>query len=87
MILAFTGDPFLAREGLLQEARLQGLSPRLLPPQPALVAQEAFYDLDAPVERIGAMDVPVPFSPVLEDLTIPTVQQVVDAGRRVMSNE
>ena len=53
----------------------------------ALVAQEAFYDLDAPVERIGAMDVPVPFSPVLEDLTIPTVQQVVDAGRRVMSNE
>jgi pyruvate dehydrogenase E1 component beta subunit len=53
----------------------------------ALVAQEAFYDLDAPVERIGAMDVPVPFSPVLEDLTIPTVQQVVDAGRRIMSNE
>jgi acetoin:2,6-dichlorophenolindophenol oxidoreductase subunit beta len=53
----------------------------------ALVAQEAFYDLDAPVERIGAMDVPVPFSPVLEDLTIPTVQQVVDAGRRIMRNE
>ncbi|MBI1294353.1 alpha-ketoacid dehydrogenase subunit beta [bacterium] len=50
----------------------------------ALVAEEAFYDLDAPVERIGAMDVPVPFSPGLEDLTIPTVQQVVDAGRRLV---
>lgn len=48
MILAFTGDPFLAREGLLQEARLQGLSPRLLPPQPALVAQEASGGLFGP---------------------------------------
>jgi DNA polymerase-3 subunit delta len=48
VILAFTGDPFLAREGLLQEARLQGLSPRLLPPQPALVAQEASGGLFGP---------------------------------------
>jgi pyruvate/2-oxoglutarate/acetoin dehydrogenase E1 component len=37
----------------------------------AIVAREAFFFLDAPVERIGAMDVPIPFSPALEDLTIP----------------
>lgn len=38
----------------------------------AVIADGAFYDLDAPVKRMGAMDVPVPFSPVLEDQTIPT---------------
>jgi pyruvate dehydrogenase E1 component beta subunit len=38
----------------------------------AVIAEGAFYDLDAPVKRMGAMDVPVPFSPVLEDQTVPT---------------
>ena len=28
------------------------------------------------MQRLGAMDVPVPFSPVLEDLTVPTAQQI-----------
>src|SRR5438093_1230453 len=36
---------------------------------------------DAPVKRIGAMDVPVPFSPVLEDLTVPTEQSVFEAAK------
>jgi len=43
----------------------------------SVIADGAFYYLDAPVKRLGAMDVPVPFSPVLEDLTIPTVEAVV----------
>ena len=34
----------------------------------ALIAEDAFYDLDAPVRRLCARDVPIPFSPVLEDL-------------------
>jgi pyruvate/2-oxoglutarate/acetoin dehydrogenase E1 component len=34
--------------------------------------EKAFYHLDAPVLRMGAMDVPVPFSPALEDMTVPT---------------
>ena len=38
----------------------------------SVIADGAFYYLDAPVKRMGAMDVPVPFSPVLEDLTVPT---------------
>jgi len=33
------------------------------------------------VKRIGAMDVPVPFSPVLEDLTVPTEQSVAEAAK------
>ena len=37
----------------------------------SVIADGAFYYLDAPVKRMGAMDVPVPFSPALEDLTVP----------------
>src|SRR5213592_943578 len=44
----------------------------------AVIAEGAFYYLDAPVKRIGAMDVPVPFSPVLEDLTVPTASTVTE---------
>ena len=44
----------------------------------AVIAEGAFYYLDAPVKRLGALDVPVPFSPVLEDLTVPTAASVVE---------
>lgn len=44
----------------------------------AVIADGAFYYLDAPVKRMGAMDVPIPFSPVLEDLTVPTAQSVTE---------
>lgn len=43
----------------------------------SVIADGAFYYLDAPVKRMGAMNVPVPFSPVLEDLTVPTPQSVL----------
>jgi pyruvate dehydrogenase E1 component beta subunit len=46
----------------------------------SVIADGAFYYLDAPVRRMGAMDVPVPFSPVLEDLTVPTEKSVFDAA-------
>ena len=45
------------------------------------IADGAFYYLDAPVKRMGAMDVPVPFSPALEDLTVPTPQSVADMAK------
>jgi pyruvate dehydrogenase E1 component beta subunit len=47
----------------------------------AVIAEGAFYYLDAPVKRLGAMDVPVPFSPVLEDLTVPTAMSVVEVAK------
>src|ERR1700675_2346400 len=47
----------------------------------AVIAEGAFYLLDAPVKRIGAMDVPVPFSPVLEDLTVPSSSMVFEAAK------
>src|SRR5207237_1151741 len=49
----------------------------------AIVGAEAFYDLDAPVRRMGALDVPVPFSPVLEDETVPTAATVAEAVREL----
>ena len=47
----------------------------------SVIATGAFYHLDAPVKRIGAMHVPIPFSPPLEDATIPTEQAVFEAAR------
>jgi pyruvate dehydrogenase E1 component beta subunit len=49
----------------------------------AVISDGAFYYLDAPVKRMGAMDVPVPFSPVLEDLTVPTAAAVAAEARRL----
>jgi len=46
----------------------------------AVIAEDAFWHLDAPVARLAAMDVPIPFSPVLEDQTVPTPEQVADAA-------
>ena len=46
----------------------------------AVVQERAFFDLEAPVKRIGAMQVPIPFSPPLEDSTVPTEKTVCDAA-------
>jgi pyruvate/2-oxoglutarate/acetoin dehydrogenase E1 component len=49
----------------------------------SVIATGAFYDLDAPVKRMGAMHVPIPFSPPLEDVTVPTEQTVFEAARKL----
>lgn len=49
----------------------------------SVIAQGAFYDLDAPVMRLGAMHVPIPFSPPLEDATVPTDRSVFEAARKL----
>jgi len=49
----------------------------------SVIADGAFYYLDAPVKRMGAMDVPVPFSPVLEDQTVPTPESVAAMAKRL----
>jgi len=47
----------------------------------SVIAEGAFYNLEAPVKRMGAMHVPIPFSPPLEDVTVPTDQTVFEAAR------
>ena len=53
----------------------------------SIIAEGAFYHLDAPVQRIGALDVPVPFSPVLEDETVPTPEKVAERARALCRGE
>ena len=49
----------------------------------SVIAEGAFYDLDGPVRRLGARHVPIPFSPVLEDVTVPTERDVFDLARKM----
>ena len=53
----------------------------------SVIAEGAFYNLDAPVRRLGAMDVPIPFSPALEDLTVPTPELVAATARELCGRE
>jgi 2-oxoisovalerate dehydrogenase E1 component beta subunit len=50
----------------------------------SLIADRAFEDLDAPVRRLAALDVPIPFSPMLEDAVIPNVDAVTEAARDLL---
>jgi pyruvate dehydrogenase E1 component beta subunit len=47
----------------------------------SVIAEGAFFDLEAPVKKMGAMHIPIPFSPPLEDVTVPTEQTVFEAAR------
>jgi pyruvate dehydrogenase E1 component beta subunit len=49
----------------------------------AVIAEGAFYHLDAPVKRMGAMHIPIPFSPPLEDATVPTEKSVFEVARKL----
>lgn len=50
----------------------------------AIIAQEAFDVLDAPVTRVAAMDVPIPFSPDLEDAVLPNAEKIYGAAVQVL---
>ena len=49
----------------------------------ALIADKAFMDLDAPVRRLGALDVPMPYNDALERATIPSVERIGEAIREL----
>ena len=49
----------------------------------SIIQEQAFFDLDGPVRRLGAMHVPIPFSPSLEDVTVPSERQVFDLARQM----
>src|SRR6188508_336379 len=51
----------------------------------SVIQEQAFFDLDGPVRRLGAMHVPIPFSPPLEDVTVPTERQVFDLARQMVN--
>ena len=52
----------------------------------ALVAEHCFEDLDAPVRRLTAPDVPIPFSPPLERAVLPQAEDVAKACRELLDH-
>ena len=50
----------------------------------AWLAEELFDELDAPIQRVAAKDVPMPFSPPMEEYVLPGVEDIVAAVRRVL---
>lgn len=50
----------------------------------AMIQEEAFDDLDAPVFRLGGKFAPIPFSPVLEKSAIPTQEEIVAAVKGLL---
>src|SRR5213595_3618494 len=51
----------------------------------ALITEEAFEDLDAPVRRLTAPDVPIPFSPPLERAALPQLEDMKEACRELLA--
>jgi 2-oxoisovalerate dehydrogenase E1 component len=51
----------------------------------AVVAREAFWDLDAPIERVGSAATPPPYAPGLEKAWLPERTTIADAVRRLAS--
>ncbi|MGI9034955.1 MAG: alpha-ketoacid dehydrogenase subunit beta [Pyrinomonadaceae bacterium] len=49
----------------------------------AIIAEEAFEWLDAPVIRIASIDAPVPFAPQMEDYFLPQISEITEAARRL----
>jgi pyruvate/2-oxoglutarate/acetoin dehydrogenase E1 component len=50
----------------------------------SIVAEEGFYDLDAPIRRVAGACVPLPFAANLEQAVVPTVARVADAVRQTL---
>jgi pyruvate dehydrogenase E1 component beta subunit len=50
----------------------------------AIVAMEGFWDLQAPIQRVGTANVHIPFSTALEPLCYPTAESIADAARVTM---
>ncbi len=64
---------------LHEDTRTGGMASELA----ALIAEEAFEDLDGPIVRVTAPDTPVPYSPPLEEYFLPNAQKVAAAARKL----
>jgi pyruvate dehydrogenase E1 component beta subunit len=50
----------------------------------SIVAMEGFWDLQAPIQRLGTANVHIPFSPALEPLCYPTAETIAQAARETL---
>jgi 2-oxoisovalerate dehydrogenase E1 component beta subunit len=51
----------------------------------AVIQEEAFEHLDAPVRIVGALDTPVPYSPPLEEFFLPSEEEIERAARLLVA--
>lgn len=51
----------------------------------ATIADEAFFDLDAPIRRLGAPDIPIPYNATLMEATLPTAEKILESMRALVS--
>jgi pyruvate/2-oxoglutarate/acetoin dehydrogenase E1 component len=51
----------------------------------AQIQEEAFDFLDAPIQRVGALDVPIPYSKPMEEYVIPDEERIVAAVKKVLA--
>ncbi|MGQ3214420.1 MAG: alpha-ketoacid dehydrogenase subunit beta [Shinella sp.] len=50
----------------------------------SIIQEEAFYDLDAPIEIVAGLNIPIPFNLELEKASVPQVDDIVLAARRTL---
>ena len=50
----------------------------------AMIAEEGFYTLDAPIKRVGAPFTPVPAHPLLEQFYLPDAEKIVKAAKEIL---
>jgi 2-oxoisovalerate dehydrogenase E1 component len=50
----------------------------------ATIAQEAFFDLDAPIVRLATLDIPIPYNPGLMHAVTPTVEKIRSEMERLL---
>ena len=53
----------------------------------AQIQEEAFDFLDAPIQRVGALDVPIPYSKPMEEYVIPDEERIIAAARRALGKK
>ena len=69
------------RDRLHEDTKTGGIAGEIA----AIINEEGFDALDAPIVRIASLDSPVPFSPPLEKAFLPKVEDVVREARRLMA--
>ena len=53
----------------------------------ARIVENVFYDLDAPVQRLGGVEVPIPYPKHLEDASIPQKADIINRVKKMMQHD
>jgi 2-oxoisovalerate dehydrogenase E1 component len=64
-----------------EDSQFQGFGSEIA----AYIAETAFEFLDAPVQRLGGKDVPIGFSPILEEITLPQISDILERVRQLLN--